>query len=127
MRRKSSLTGVLILALMLAACGANFTRDTYLGLALSFNAYDVVMQGMADLYHQKLIGDDVRTQAVKYFRAYKTAHNGVVEALATYEEKGGQQNKDAVTAAAAKASQTLADLIAYAKPYLLKAGKEVPK
>ena len=118
---------LLVLLFFMTACTVNFTRDTYRGLAVSFNAYDVVMQGMADLYQQKLIGEDVRTQVVKYGRAYKLAHNGVVEALAVYEEKGGQQNKDAVTAAATKASEALAQLIAYAKPFLLKAGKEVPK
>ena len=118
---------VLLLLFLVAGCGGNFTRDTYRGLAVSFNGYDMVMQGMADLYSQKLVGEDVRQQTVKYGRAYKLAHNGVVEALAVYEEKGGQQNKDAVTAAATKASEALAELIKYTKPYLLKAGKEVPK
>lgn len=126
-RKHRVLALLLILGLIGLACGANFARDSYRGLAVSFNAYDVVMQGMADLYAQKLVGEDVRQAVVKYGRAYKKAHNGAVEALAVYEEKGGQQNKDAVMAAAGEASKALADLIAYAKPFLVKAGKEVPK
>lgn len=117
----------LVLAVFLIACGANFTRDTYRALTVSFTAYDVALSGMGDLYKENLIGDQIRDQAIKYGKAYKMAHNGAVNALATYEEQGGDQNKQAVAAALTDASKALAELIAYCKPYLVKYGKEVPK
>lgn len=115
----------LFLVLAMAAC-ADFTRNTYRALTVSFTGYDTVLSGMGDLYREKLITDQVRDQAIKYGKAYKLAHNGAVNALAKYEETGGEQNKQAVTAALTDASKALAQLISYCKPYLVKYGKEVP-
>lgn len=121
-------TVVVLLLCLLAACSSlNFTRDGYRALTISFNAYDVALSGMGDLYREKLITDPVRDAAIKYGKAYKTAHNGAVKALATYEEQGGEANKQAVLAGMSQASRALAELIAYCKPYLAKYGKEVPQ
>lgn len=117
---------VLAAILVLAACGPNLVRDGYRALTISNQGYDVVLSGMGDLYREKLIGEEVKDTAIEYGRAYKTAHNEAVRALAAYEERGGAEAKDAYLKAAQDASAALARLINYAKPYLVKHGKEVP-
>ena len=123
MRRKLYLA--LVLLVLLAACGPNLVRDGYRALTVSYQGYDVALSGMGDLYREGLIGEDVKTQAIEYGRAYKVAHNEAVRALAAYEERGGAEAKDAYLQAAQDASAALARLINYAKPYLVKHGKEV--
>lgn len=125
MRTKPLLIGVLILALMLAAC-ATFTRDAYRAGAVSKGAYELVMSGMGDLYKAGLIKESVKNETIRIGKAYKDAHNASIEALARYKENGAPQDKQAYLTLAAEASTVLAGLLNYARPYLLEGGKEVP-
>lgn len=127
MRKRAFKASILIIiALCLMACD-DFVRDSYRALTISFQTYDLVLTGMGDLYKEKLISDAVKDDAIKYAKPYKVAHNGAVKALAAYETAGGEANKQAYIAASMEMGKALAELIKYCTPYLIKAGKEVPK
>ena len=125
MKTKSCILMLCLTVLLVAACTANFVRDGYRALTIGYQGYDVALSGMGDLYRDGLIGEDVKNKAIEYGRAYKVAHNEAVRALAAYEERGGTEAKDAYLKASLDASAALARLINYAKPYLVKHGKEV--
>ncbi len=126
MKKAIKVSLVLAVVLVLAACGPTLTRDAYRGLVISQQSYDVALKGIASLYKEGKVDDGVKAEAIKLGKGYKIAHNGVVDALATYEEQGGEANKQAYFIAAQKASEALATLVTYARPYLEKYGKEVP-
>lgn len=105
---------------------ATFTRDAYRAGAISKAAHEVVMQGMGELYKEGLIGEDDKDAAVKYGRLHQDVHNKAIESLARYRELGLDKDRDDYLDFAAKASLLLAEMMNYARPYLLKHGKELP-
>jgi ABC-type glycerol-3-phosphate transport system substrate-binding protein len=82
----------------------------YKSLATMSKTYTTTMQTIADLYKQGLVNDQIKAQAIKYGNAFKKAEDQVI----TQMEAGGDFSLSGVSAA-------LADLLALAQPYLLKA------
>ncbi len=126
MKRAFKFSILIILVLGLMACD-DFVKDAYRTLTVSYQAYNITLSGMGDLYKQGLIPDSVRDEAIKYGKPWQTAHNGAVKALAAYEASGGDANKQAYISASLEVAKALADLVTYCQPYLFKSGKEVPK
>jgi hypothetical protein len=127
MRRKLLLFGLLFVALSIVAACGGFTKNAYRSLGVSYGSYHLVLTGMGDLYKEHLIGKDVKDKAIEYGRTWKEAHNMAVDALALYEQVRTDPNKQTAEAKLAAASEAMARLLAYCRPYLVKYGKEVPQ
>ena len=115
-----------VVMVFFAGCGG-FTKNAYRSLGVSYGAYHVALSGMGDLYQEKLIGKDIKDKAIEYGRTWKDAHNVAVDALATYQAANTDPNKQTAEAKLAAASEAMARLIGYCRPYLVKYGKEVPE
>ncbi len=122
MKKLAKVGVLLVLVLALIAC-ATFTRDAYRTLTVSYQAYDVTLSTMGDLYREGKITEAQKAKAIELGRAYKLGHNGAVVALAKYEESGGEANKQAYMLAAQDAAKALSALLAYCRPLIEKGGK----
>lgn len=122
MKTKTKLFVMAVLLVALAAC-VTFTRDAYRTLTVSQQTYDTTLSVMGDLYREGKVTEVQKTKAIELGRAYKLAHNGAVVALANYEEKGGEANKQAYLDASQDVAKALSALIAYCKPFIEKGGK----
>jgi len=71
---------------MVLGCAGSRVDQTASALAGSKAAYDFNMKAAGDLYLKGVITDDQKAQVIKYANIYITAHNAVVDALASYVE-----------------------------------------
>lgn len=119
---RQSLSVVLVsvlLAMFVVSC-TTLVRDGYRALSVSQQTYDSTLSALGDLYHQGMLTESQRDTAIKYGRLYRAAHNEAVTALLAYETDPVPDNKQRYLNSAAKASQQLAALIEFAKPFLVK-------
>lgn len=115
----------ILLMLSLVACSA-FVSTTYKAGAISKYSWKTAVRGMGELYDEGLISYDVKKDVLKYGELYRVAHNNAMEALARYAETKDVNQQQAYLQFASDASNALADLLNYCRPYLLKHGKEIP-
>lgn len=113
---------IAVLGYLSSGC-STFTRDAYRSLTVSQQTYDTALSVMGDLYREGKVTAEQRDKAIQLGRAYKTAHNTAVSALAFYEEVGTDQSKAAYLAAATAAAKTLSELMGYVQPIIEKGGK----
>ena len=116
-----TIIGVVLLAFILGC--ATFTRDAYRVLSVSYQTYDSTFSALGDLDRQDMLTESQRDKAIEYGRLYKAAHNEAVAALLVYESDPSPEAKQRYLNAAALASQRLAALIEFAKPFLVKGVK----
>ena len=117
MKEARSKLGLVLVLLLIASC-AGFSQSAYKGLVLSYHTYDGVLSSMGSLYKEGKVSEEQKAEAIKLGRVYAKAHNEAVGALATYEEAGGEANKDAYKVAAVAMGDALSALIAYARPII---------
>jgi hypothetical protein len=114
-------TGILVLvALSLVAC-ATFSENAYRSLVVSHQTYDTTLSVLGDLYKTGKLTEAQKEKAVSIGRAYMKAHNDAVAALLLYEtsdQSTAESKKLAYQKAAANAAKILAELVAYAAPYI---------
>lgn len=123
--RKSILMIVaLVFAMAIIACPKNQStiQTSYDAASVSFIAYDTAMQTMGDLYKQGYVSEEQKEKAIALGRIYKDTHNAMVEALATYQENGGDANKNAYLIAAARAGAELSNVLSYVNQFITKKG-----
>ena len=113
---------IAIAGYLLSGC-AGFTKDAYRSLAVSQQTYDTALSVMGDLYKEGKVTVEQKDKAIQLGRAYKTAHNTAISALAFYEEVGTDQSKQAYLTAATNAARLLSELMGYVQPLIEKGGK----
>ena len=64
MLKYKQVLGILVVLMLVVSC-ASFSKNAYRALGTSSVAYDVAMKTTADLYHQKVVGEDVKTKAIE--------------------------------------------------------------
>ena len=116
-----TIIGVVLLAFILGC--ATFTRNAYRTLAVSQQTYDATLSALGDMYKQGMLSDEHKDKAVELGTLYKAAHNSAVQALLQYESNPTPDNKQRYLESAAFASQQLAMLLEFAKPFLVKGVK----
>jgi hypothetical protein len=121
MKRKVIWVGLLVL--LLAVGCSDFTKNAYRTLTVSYQSYDVTLSTMGDLYREGKVTEAQKEKAIELGRVYKLAHNEAVTTLASYEENGGQESKDAYLKASGEAAAALAKLLSYVRPIIEKGGK----
>lgn len=118
--RVARVSVLILVALALVAC-ASFSQNAYRSLVVSQQTYDTTLSVMGDLYKAGKLTEAQKEKAISIGRAYQAAHNKAVTALLVYETS--DQSNEAATKlayqqAAADAAKILADLVAYAEPYI---------
>jgi hypothetical protein len=83
----------------------------YKTLATAGKTYNATMKSLGDLYHQKLIDDQVKAKAIEYGTAFQRAYNKALDAA---------ENDD--FSSVSGVSLALADLLDFVQPYLIKGG-----
>ena len=93
MKRLYCLTGLVLLALCLAAC-TNFTRDSYRAVFTATVTYEAVMQTAADAYAAGIITDDQKAEVIKYGTAAYGSIGIARTALEAYVLAGESSSDD---------------------------------
>lgn len=94
-----------------AACGSNFSKNTYRALAIQGQAYDAAMSAAGDLYKKGKIDDAKKDKIISAARAYKDAYDNAVDKMVEYE-KAPPAEKDAAMRQAEIAADVVARLFA---------------
>lgn len=120
--RVARISCLIFVVLALVAC-ASFSQNAYRSLVVSQQTYDTTLSVMGDLYKAGKLTDAQKEKAISIGRAYQSAHNKAVSALLVYE--ASDQSTEAATKlayqqAALDAAKILAELVAYAAPYITK-------
>ena len=111
---------VFLAILFLAASCASFSKNAYRALGTSSVAYDVAMKTTADLYHQKVVGEDVKTKAIELGNIFWAAYNSAVDALVAYEKTRTADDKAKVETALNEANAAFVKFLDYVKPFMPK-------
>ena len=117
---KRKALAILVVLLLVASC-ASFSKNAYRALGTSSVAYDVAMKTTADLYHQKVVGEDVKTKAIELGNIFWAAYNSAVDALAAYEKTRTAEDKVKVETALNEANAAFVKFLDYVKPFMPKA------
>ena len=119
--RNKELLVFLAILFLVASCGASFSKNAYRALGTSSVAYDVAMKTTADLYHQKVVGEDVKTKAIELGNIFWAAYNSAIDALAAYEKTRTAEDKVKVETALNEANAAFVKFLDYVKPFMPKA------
>jgi hypothetical protein len=118
--RVARISCLIFIVLTLVAC-ASFSQNAYRSLVVSQQTYDTTLSVMGDLYKAGKLTEAQKEKAIFIGRAYQKAHNDAVTALLLYEtsdQSTAEAKKLAYQKAAADAAKILAELVAYAAPYI---------
>jgi biotin carboxylase len=118
--RVARVSVLVLMVFALVAC-ATFSENAYRSLIVSQQTYDTTLSVLGDLYKSAKLTESQKEKAISIGRAYQSAHNKAVTALLTYETSDKTTEPAAKLAyqqAAAEAAKILAELVAYAAPYI---------
>ena len=101
---------------------SKIVRDSYRALNIGGQAYDVGMTGIAKLYQNGVVGDDVKAEAIRLGGLYHDAYHSAVEALALYAETKGEEGD--IQTKLLLVGQQLGKFMAYINPILVEHGME---
>jgi hypothetical protein len=94
---------------LIAACGANFSKNTYRALAIQANAYDAAMSSAGDLYKAGKIDDALKAKIISAATAFKDSYDNAIDKMVAYE-KSPPAAKDAAMQQAQIAAEVVAKL-----------------
>ena len=118
--RVARISCVIFIVLAMVAC-ASFSQNAYRSLVVSQQTYDTTLSVLGDLYKAGKVTEAQKDKAIALGREYQKAHNNAVTALLLYEtsdQTTEAARKLAYQKAAADAAKILADLVAYAAPFI---------
>jgi hypothetical protein len=118
--RVARISCLIFVVMALVAC-ASFSQNAYRSLVVSQQTYDTTLSVLGDLYKAGKLTEAQKEKAISIGRAYQKAHNDAVTALLLYEtsdQSTAEAKKLAYQKAAADAAKILAELVAYAAPYI---------
>lgn len=113
-----TLLPLLLLAFVLASCGASLVQTSYKSLTISKTTYDVSLSLASDLYKRGLMTEDQKNEAIKYGDLYKRVHNEATTALLKYKISGLEEDKDAYLKLAIDLAARLATLVDYVELFI---------
>ena len=121
MRRVRNKELLVFLAIMfLAASCASFSKNAYRALGTSSVAYDVSIRTVADLYRQKLVGEDVKAKTIELGNIFWVAYNSALDAMVAYKKTEKAEDKAKLEAALTQANEAFVKFLGYVQPYLPK-------
>lgn len=116
--------GLVLLLVLLVACATGsqgkIISDSYKALSLGGHTYDVGMTGIASLHRNRVIGDDVKAEAIRLGGFYHDAYHSAVEALALYAETNGEEGD--IQTKLLLVGKQLGAFLAYINPILVEHG-----
>ena len=117
--RVARISCLIFIVLAMVAC-ASFSQNAYRSLVVSQQTYDTTLSVMGDLYKAGKLTEAQKEKAISIGRAYQKAHNDAVTALLLYEtsDQATAESKKLAYQQAAAAAKILAELVAYAAPYI---------
>jgi len=119
---KRKLSGIVVLAFLLASCAynASLVKVSYDSLTVSKQAYETAIKMTADLVRQGHINEIAVAKVKEIGAVYAKAHNAAVEALAKYRETKDVSDAEILQKQIALASGALSDLLTFIIPYMEK-------
>jgi len=116
---KRKVLAILVVLLLVASC-ASFSKNAYRALGTSSVAYDVAMMTVADLYREKMVGEDVRAKAIELGDIFWLAYNSALDAMVAYKKTEKAEDKAKLEVALTQANEAFVKFLSYVQPYLPK-------
>ena len=119
MLKYKQVLGILVVLMLVVSC-ASFSKNAYRALGTSSVAYDVSIRTVADLYRQKLVGEDVKAKTIELGNIFWVAYNSALDAMVAYKKTEKAEDKAKLEAALTQANEAFVKFLGYVQPYLPK-------